>query len=90
MTLRYVKKNITTIATAKNPIRVTDKAQRALQMVHKWCQANKFNINMDKTKYVIVRHMKVQLGPELKIDQVKINTVHQYEYLGTGSSNRGE
>ena len=64
------------------PTKVTEKAQKAFQKIHKWCQANKLNINMDKTKYMIVRHMKVQHEPELKIGQGKINTVHHYEYLG--------
>ena len=70
------------ICEDENHTKVTDKAQKALQIVHKWCQANKLNINADKTKYMIVRHMKVHHEPELKIERVKINTVHQYEYLG--------
>ena len=66
----------------ENPAKVTDKAQKALQMVYEWCQANKLHINIDKTKYMIVRHTKVHHEPKLKVEQVKINTVHQYEYLG--------
>ena len=31
---------------------------------------------------MIVRHTKVHHEPKLKVEQVKINTVHQYEYLG--------
>ena len=34
----------------ENPAKVTDKAQKALQMVYEWCQANKLHINIDKTK----------------------------------------
>ena len=65
-----------------NPDKVTEKAQKALQRVYNWCQANKLTINVDKTKYMIVRYMKVQHEPELKIKQMKINTVRHYEYLG--------
>ena len=39
-------------------------------------------MNIDKTKYMIVRHMKIQHEPELKMEHLKINMVHQYEYLG--------
>ena len=37
----------------ENPDLVTEKAQKALQKVCKWCQANKLSINIDKTKYMI-------------------------------------
>ena len=37
---------------------------------------------MDKTKYMVVRHMKVQHEVEFQIGQGKINIVRQYEYLG--------
>ena len=59
-----------------------DETPTKVKMVYKWCQANKLSINIEKTKYMIVRHMKVQHEPEIQIDQTKINTVHQYEYLG--------
>ena len=70
------------IFKGENPAVVTEKAQKAFQKVQKWCEANKLNINMDKTKYMLIRHMKVQHEPEFKIEQGKINTVHQYDYLG--------
>ena len=70
------------ICKDENPSRVTDKAQKALQKVYKWCQANKLTMNIDKTKFMIVRHMKVQHEPELKMEQMKITTVRHYEYLG--------
>ena len=66
----------------QNPVKVTEKAQKAMSKIHKWCQANKLNINLDKTKYMIVRHMKVHHEPEFKLEQFNLSTVHQYEYLG--------
>ena len=69
------------ISRDENPNVVTEKAQNAMMKISKWCQANKLSINLDKTKYMIVRHMKVH-EPNFEIGKTKLSTVHQYEYLG--------
>ena len=66
----------------QDPHKVTEKAQKAVLRIYKWCQANKLNINLEKTKYMIVRHIKVQHELVFKLEQFRLNTVHQYEYLG--------
>ena len=47
-----------------------------------WSEENELSINFTKTKYMIVKHTKVPTEPEFVFDGHKINTVHQYEYLG--------
>ena len=43
---------------------VTVKAQKALTKLTTWCEANKLTINFGKTKYMIVKHVKlVNLNP---------------------------
>ena len=70
------------ISRADNINEVSKKAQKALQSISKWCHANKLSINLAKTKYMVVKHDKLNNVPELELDGCKINTVHQYEYLG--------
>ena len=61
---------------------VTVKAQEVFQKMSNWCEANKLTINVEKTKYMVIRHTKPPQEPNFKTDKTKLNTVHQYEYLG--------
>ena len=66
----------------ENINKVTEKAQIAFQSIETWCEANKLTINVDKTKFMIIKHTKPQCEPNFVSNKKKISTVHQYEYLG--------
>ena len=70
------------ISKADNINEVTSKAQKALQSMSNWCHANKLSINLAKTKFMVIKHTKVNAEPDLLLDNCKIGTVQQYEYLG--------
>ena len=61
---------------------VTLKAQEVFLKMSSWCEANKLTINMEKTKYMVIKHAKPPLEPVFEIKNVKLSTVHHYEYLG--------
>ena len=61
---------------------VTEKAQTIFQKMSLWCEANKLSINAEKNKYMVIRHMKAPHEPSFTVQDNKISTVHQYEYLG--------
>ena len=60
----------------------TEKAQKALEEMVLWCEENKLSINLSKTKYMMIKHTKVDCKPQLKIGDYKVGTVSSYEYLG--------
>ena len=62
--------------------KVTEKAQTAFQNMAAWCDANKLTINVDKTKFMIIKHNKTQTEPTFVSNCNRISTVHQFEYLG--------
>ena len=37
---------------------VTEKAQNVFKKMTTWCDANKLTINVEKTKYMVIRHTK--------------------------------
>ena len=59
----------------------TVKAQNVFQEMSTWCEANKLTINVEKTKYMVVRHTKPPQEPSFKTEETKLSTVHHYEYL---------
>ena len=61
---------------------VTAKAQKVFQKMSTWCDANKLTINVEKTKYMVVRHTKPPHEPNFETSKIKLSTVHHYEYLG--------
>ena len=61
---------------------VTVKAQEVFVRMSTWCEANKLTINLEKTKYMVVRHTKPPQEPNFNFNKTKLNTVHHYEYLG--------
>ena len=61
---------------------VTVKAQKALTNLTSWCEVNKLTINFEKTKYMIVKHVKSHDPNVISMHNKVISTVHQYEYLG--------
>ena len=61
---------------------VTQKAQEIFQIMSSWCDANKLSVNADKTKYMVIQHTKAFHEPNFVVQDNRINTVHQYEYLG--------
>ena len=61
---------------------VTKKQQEIFKEMEIWCNANKLSINVAKTKYMVIRHIKPPHEPVLKTENNTISTVHHYEYLG--------
>ena len=53
-----------------------------MQSMSNWCHANKLSINLAKIKFMVIKHTKVDAEPALLLDNCKIGTVQQYEYLG--------
>ena len=70
------------VCKSDNITTATEKAQKALEEMVVWCEENELSINLSKTKYMMVKHTKVNHEPQLKIDDYKIGTVCLYEYLG--------
>ena len=70
------------ISKAENMVEVHEKAQKALQSISNWCSANRLSLNLAKTKYMVIKHNRVNNETELKLNGHTINNVHQYEYLG--------
>ena len=60
----------------------TSKAKEALEKISIWCEVNKLTINYKKTKYMLVKHIKIPVEPSLEVNGLKIATVQQYVYLG--------
>ena len=69
------------ISEADNINEIRSKAQKALQSMASWCHANMLGINLEKTKFMVIKHTKVNAEPDLLLDNCKIGTVQQYEYL---------
>ena len=61
---------------------MTEKAERIFQKLTTWCEENKLTINVEKTKYMVIRPNKPSNEPQFEISQIKLSTVHHYEYLG--------
>ena len=79
----YMYADDTLLLNKSNDINeVTVKAQNALTKMSKWCEANKLTINLGKTKYMVVKHVKNSQPVEIKLNANVVSTVHQYEYLG--------
>ena len=70
------------LSKSENITDLTSKAEEALGKIMYWCEVNKLTINYKKTKYMVVKHTKIPTEPSLKLGDVKISTVQQYEYLG--------
>ena len=62
--------------------KVNEKAKIAFRCIKSWCEVNKLTINIEKTKCMFIKHNKPQCEPNFTSNDSKINTVHQYEYLG--------
>ena len=69
------------ISKAETIEEVTAKAEQNLKKMSNWCQTNKLSINYGKTKFMTIKHTKIPNEPELSLEEGKISTVHQYEYL---------
>ena len=67
------------ICKDENINKVTEKAQDAFQNIENWCEENKLTINVDKTKFMLVKHVKPKDEPKLVSNGSTINTVHQTE-----------
>ena len=62
---------------------VAIKSEQALEKIMYWSEVNKLSINYKKTKYMIVKHAKVDAKPNLTTRNCNmIVLVQQYEYLG--------
>ena len=61
---------------------VTKEAQDVFQDMKVWCEVNKLSINVEKTKYMVIRQTKPHHKPVFKSKNERISTVHHYEYLG--------
>ena len=61
---------------------LTEKAQNVFRKMKNWCDANKLTINVEKTKYMVIRHTKAPQEPNFRSDNSKLSTVNHYEYLG--------
>ena len=48
----------------------------------KWCDRNKLIINSKKTKFMVVSPIKLYNVGTLKMDDIPMSSVSQYEYLG--------
>ena len=70
------------VCKADSASEATEKAQKALDEMVNWCEENKLSINSTKTKYMLVKHKKVQYEPQIKIGDYKLGIVRVYEYLG--------
>lgn len=56
---------------------------QALDEVSKWLKVNKLSLNIKKTKFIIFHHPNKQFDPPLlKIDQVPIERVTNFNFLG--------
>ena len=67
---------------ADDILSVTVKAQNVFQKMSTWCEANKLTINVEKTKYMVVKYTKPPQEPNFTTNKTKLSTVHHYEYLG--------
>ena len=70
------------ISKAENLVEVHEKAQKALQSISNWSSTNRLSLNLAKTKYMVIKHNRVNDETELKLNGHKINNVRQYEYHG--------
>ena len=62
---------------------VAVKSEQALEKIMYWSEVNKLSINYKKTKYMTVKHTKVDAEPNLNArNSCTIGSVQQYEYLG--------
>ena len=60
---------------------VTNQAQAALNQMFNWCTAYRLSMNLSKTKYLTVKHVKTDLKPRICINNKEIVTVNNYQYL---------
>ena len=70
------------ISKVNNVSEVTMKSQKAPLKLSTWCEANKLSINLGKTKYMIIKHVKTNDPQNIVINNNVINKISQYEYLG--------
>ena len=59
--------------------------QRDLTNIAKWCRSNKLSLNIKKNKCMLFRsreRLKNTRCPKLCINNIRLDIVHQYKYLG--------
>ena len=61
---------------------ISERLQRMLNCIMKWCSDNKLTVNLNKTKFMLVSSTKAKVAPILYVDRSKLAAVSQYEYLG--------
>ena len=71
--------NTLIVCKANNVSGAIEKAQKALDRMILWCEENKFTIDHEKTKYMLIKHRKVSCEPQVKMGSYKLGTVSLYE-----------
>ena len=61
---------------------VTRKCSEGLNKVATWYEANKLSMNYNKTKFMVLKHKKNTVVPNIHVRHKLIGQVHTYEYLG--------
>ena len=56
--------------------------QSMLDNMVKWCKTNKLTINIKKTKCMNINSRSESSSAIISIDGIKLDEVHQFEYLG--------
>ena len=81
----YMYAGDTVIYTTGSMLECTERLTKDLTTFKKWCNRNKLTLNVKKTKYTIfglqsqTKHLREHA---LYIDDIKIDRVHTYKYLG--------
>ena len=73
------------LSTDKCIVNSKDKMQRDLTIIASWCKRNKLSLNIKKTKCMLFGsrvRLKHTRCPKLSINNIDIDFVHQYKYLG--------
>ena len=56
--------------------------QKSLDILSEYCATVLLNVNREKTKIVIFNKSKREPGPQFKLNDVVLETVNEYRYLG--------
>ena len=57
--------------------------QDDLDVINKWCMANKLTINLKKTKYMYFSQHNIRYHPSVKTDVQTIELTRTYTHLGS-------
>ena len=74
--------NMLILASHNNVENMMSILQRKLAKIFKWCMENKLTVNETKTKYMIVKNLRVETISNISIGNHVLDRVSQYEYLG--------